>query len=1180
MSRFTFPALRVVLLATGLLLSSLLAHAQYRASIQGVVTDPQGAVVPGATITLTDRDVNRTLTATSDAGGVYNFNALPPDHYSLTVEKTGFKKKVLDNVSIIAEQANALNIQLEIGAAGETVTVNASETPLIDTETAQVTGTVTANDVQKLPSFNRDPFQLVQLAPGMFGDGSQSGGGGSAQLPGTNSTASGATDGVFKTENAPQSIANGSRLNANNITLDGVGITSVSWGGAAVVTPNEDSVKEIKVVTNSYDAENGRFAGAQIQVISQSGTNNYHGSFFFKVDRPGLNSFQSYSGSANAPASPLRNTSRFNQFGGSVGGPILKDKLFGFFAYETIRNHSESTGTGWYETPALLQLAPAGSLAARYAAYPGEAASYSSVIDTTCAAVGLVEGTNCHQITGQGANDGLNIGTPLNPTLFPLGTLDPSFAGHLSPGLGGDGTGGPENLGTVADIALLNTIGPNTNINQQFNGRVDFQATRNDLLAFNIYRVPVTNTSFNGDRPANLFHHHAINEAETALWDRTFSPTLINELRVNAAGWRWNELADNPQIPLGLPQTSFIGDQANGGQIGTVCPGCNGPGGPAGSIFNQWTYNLKDVVTKVHGSHSLKFGGEVTELHFVQDAPWSARPSWGFDNYWDFLNDAPVYENGTFNPTNGIPTDVRKDSREHILGFFAQDDWKVKPNFTLNLGLRWEYFSPLTYIHNQLATVVLGTGSDALTGMSVRTGGSLYTASKHDFGPQVGFAWSPNRLGRNLVLRGGFGIGYTGEEEAITLNGWPNIPFTDGGDTLLGSNIVYDFPSNAHQYSPYPANPNTILTFGSNNIPTAGAPVGVTAFPANYPTSYMYRYSLEGQYDFGSNWVGTFGYQGSVGRNLTRQENLNEIYGAQGIALNPMINNVDYYAQDAKSHNNALLTELNHRFSHSYEMDVQYRLARSMDNQSQPYGISYFQWNPNADWGPSDYDVTHAFKFYSIYSPTFFHGDRGWLEKLAGGWSFSEILNWHSGFPWTPVFGSTCNLVYAGGACQNGSTSWLFPAQYLGGAGHSFSNANFMSPGGNFPKGGLAYFTAPTFTSCTATFPATCPAPPQVPGIGRNSFRGPRYFDLDFALSKSFGLPTMRVLGEGAKIEFRLDAYNLLNSLNLGNGGGTSNCGVLDNVVTDPTFGQVVPNCGQNGALGSRTVEMQARFNF
>ncbi len=1189
MSRSTSSVLRTVSIAVCIVLSTVMAHAQYRASIQGVVTDAQGAVVPGATLTLTDKDNNHRLTAATNDGGIYNFSALPPDHYSLTVEKTGFKKKVLDNLGVIAEQANAINVELEVGAGNETVTVSGTEVPLIDTETAQVSGTVTSQEIQKLPSFGRDVFQLLQLAPGVFGDGAQQQGGGTNSLPGSNNSGSGATSGPFQTENQPQVVANGSRLNANNITLDGVGITSVSWGGAAIVTPNEDSVKEVKVVSNNYDAENGRFAGAQIQVISQNGTNDIHGSFFFKADRPGLNSYQAWTGTAGETDTPQRNNSRFNDWGGSVGGPIIKNKLFGFFSYERIKNTGTVTGQQWFETPQLLASAPSGSLASRYGAYPGESPAISGVVDQTCGSIGLidastaitliadgtpnVQGANCAQIPGKG----LDVGSPLASA---LGTMDPSQFGQTTdpvtgktyylPGLGGNGTGSPANLDGAADIMDANTIGPNDNTNQQFNGRVDYNATNKDLVAVSLYRVPVSTLSYNGFRSANLFHHKATNEAETALWDHTFSSSLLNELRVNAAGWRWNELADNPQIPLGLPQTAYIGDPNNGNNIGTVCPGCNGPGGPAGSIFDQWTYNLKDVVSKVQGSHTLKFGGEVTELHFVQDAPWSARPNWGFNNYWDFLNDAPSKEIGTFNPTNGEPTDVRKDSRSHILGLFAQDDWKLRPNLTVNLGLRWEYFSPLSFINNQLATVVLGAGANALTGMSIRTGGSLYAASKHDFGPQLGFAWSPRSLGSHelnnkLVIRGGIGMGYTGEEEAITLNGWPNIPFTDGGDTLLGSNIVYDFPSNPHQFLPYPANPNTILTFGTNNIPTQGAPVGVTAFPANYPTSYSYRYSLEAQYDLGNQWVATLGYQGSAAHHLTRQYNLNEVYGAQGLALNMMINDVDYYAQDGNAHSNALLLELAHHFARSFEMDTEYRYAKSMDNGSQPYNVSNFQWTSGGDFGPSDYDVTHAFKMYGIYSPTLFHGERGWLEKVAGGWSFSGIFNAHSGFPWTPVFNSTCNLIYSNGSCSNGSNSQLLPAAYLGGAKQSYTNYTFLSQNGNFPNGGSAYFTAPTFTSCAAVFPATCPGTPQAPGIGRNSFRGPRYFDVDFTLSKSFGLPTLPVVGEGAKIEFRMNAYNLLNSLNLNN---------MDNVVTDPHFGQAT------GALGSRTVEMQARFNF
>ena len=210
MSRSTSSVLRTVSIAVCIVLSTVMAHAQYRASIQGVVTDAQGAVVPGATLTLTDKDNNHRLTAATNDGGIYNFSALPPDHYSLTVEKTGFKKKVLDNLGVIAEQANAINVELEVGAGNETVTVSGTEVPLIDTETAQVSGTVTSQEIQKLPSFGRDVFQLLQLAPGVFGDGAQQQGGGTNSLPGSNNSGSGATSGPFQTENQPQVVANGS----------------------------------------------------------------------------------------------------------------------------------------------------------------------------------------------------------------------------------------------------------------------------------------------------------------------------------------------------------------------------------------------------------------------------------------------------------------------------------------------------------------------------------------------------------------------------------------------------------------------------------------------------------------------------------------------------------------------------------------------------------------------------------------------------------------------------------------------------------------------------------------------------------------------------------------------------------------------------------------------------------
>src|SRR5258708_11710676 len=270
---------------------ALPTYAQYRASIQGVVTDPDGATVSGATLTLTNLETNQKLTATTDGNGIYNFNALPPSKYSLTAEKTGFKKKVLENVGVIPEQANALNVQLEIGQVTEGIAVVGDSTQLIDTETASVNGVVSANQIQHMPSFGRDVLKLAQLAPGSFADGSQGQGGNGFNLPGTQTGggASGGNNGIFKTENGAQVIANGQQSENNGISIDGISTTSSVWGGSTVITPSEDSIDSVKVVSNSYDAADGRFTGAQIQIISNSGTNDFHGSLFLTTHHPNLN---------------------------------------------------------------------------------------------------------------------------------------------------------------------------------------------------------------------------------------------------------------------------------------------------------------------------------------------------------------------------------------------------------------------------------------------------------------------------------------------------------------------------------------------------------------------------------------------------------------------------------------------------------------------------------------------------------------------------------------------------------------------------------------------------------------------------------------------------------------------------------------------------------------------------
>src|ERR1700730_9456342 len=375
-------SLRSMLVLASISFFVLAAHAQYRASIQGVVTDPQGNAVSGATVTLKNMETNQASTATTNDSGVYNFNGLPPSKYSITVESTGFKQKVLVDVGVIAEQANAVNIQLEIGQVTDSVTVNGDSTPLIDTETSNISGTVTGREFQTLPSFGRDPFQLLQLAPGAFGNGAQASGGGTGNLPGTTIGGTGGTDGVFKIENGGKITANSERNGENKYKIDSVSTTSVIWGGTSVITPNEDSIKEVKIITDNYDAENGRYRGAQVQVISQNGTNQYHGSLYFKAHRPGLDAFTKYNGYNNKN---VRDSSRFNDWGGSAGGPIIKNHLFIFFSYETLSDNArQGTGGNFYETSQYRGLSAAPN-ASKFLSFPGVAPSGGTFVEKTCA---------------------------------------------------------------------------------------------------------------------------------------------------------------------------------------------------------------------------------------------------------------------------------------------------------------------------------------------------------------------------------------------------------------------------------------------------------------------------------------------------------------------------------------------------------------------------------------------------------------------------------------------------------------------------------------------------------------------------------------------------------------------------------------------------------------------------
>ena len=642
-------------------------------------------------------------------------------------------------------------------------------------------------------------------------------------------------------------------------------------------------------------------------------------------------------------------------------------------------------------------------LRAKYLSVPGSSVNANGVVPQTCANIGLTQGVNCAQVAG-----GLDVGSPLTNG---RGLQDPTYGGSANtPGVG-------NGLDGIPDIALFNTVNPTNTTQSQFNGRVDANISEKDRLAFAIYWVPVSTTDYNGPvRAQNLWHHDAVNDAFSIIWDHTFSPTLLNQARANAAGWRWNEVNTNPQAPFGLPQ-------GNINDIGTAT-NFNFFGAPGPSILNQWTYTYSDVLTKVLGRHNVKAGAEFTRLQYLNENIYGARPQFSFNNLWDFANDAPYQETGSFDSTTGIPSPNRQDDRQNLLGIFVQDDFKLRPNLTINVGLRWSYFGSLYTKQDNLDVLQLGAGSSALTGMNIRVGGHLADPQKTNFGPTVGFAWSPTMFDNKLVFRGGFGMAFNQNEIAITASSFgnpPNVvaptftcsyPYTTNPN-CAGTGILYETAADVNSIFGYAPNSATVTTFGSNNLPTSGA-TGVIGFPQNQQAITNYHYSLDMQYQLPFDSVMFLGYQGNLTRHLLIQENYNVVAAAAGYAFNPLINRVGFWTNSGNANYNAMIASLNHNFSHNFQLAAQYTWSKAMDENSGPYYEDPYPYDIHAAYGRAAYNVANAFKVWGLWQPVIFKGAHNWAEKIVGGWSLSGIWNLHSGFPWDPTYNTVGGVYYSG----------------------------------------------------------------------------------------------------------------------------------------------------------------------
>jgi hypothetical protein len=582
----------------------------------------------------------------------------------------------------------------------------------------------------------------------------------------------------------------------------------------------------------------------------------------------------------------------------------------------------------------------------------------------------------------------------------------------------------------------------------------------------------------------------------------------------------------------------------------------SGPNTPAD--FAENTFEIRDTANKALGRHAIKFGGEFTREQNNDDLAGGDRPAYAFAGPWNLVNNTPIFEGVHINPNTGGLATTQRYYRTSDDGLFIQDDFKLRPNLTLNLGLRYEYFSPMTEAHGQLSNLFVGSNlNTGLLTASAQHVRQFYRPDRNNFAPRLGFAWSPGMLDNKTVVRGGFGVAYDRVYEALFIPSRENPP---GGDIFFGlccgtastefgtpydNNLIVLGTSSNSIYG-YPVSPNltTLMPLGPNNLPAPGATFGsieIYGAPQNFPNPYVLLYSLDVQQELPAKFVFDIGYQGSETRKEIRLLNQNFIYNQ----VNPAVFAIYFPTPDINGNYNALLVNLRRTVA-NWQFAFNYRWSKSMDELSYAGpGFTTNQTYPRdlkAEYGPSDFDTTNYANLAITYQTPVFGKHSGLISEALGGWELSGIFTANSGLPWTPMTTQTCLQVASQCLSPYRPSAVLKPPVYS----NSFSALTI--PGRNFPGGGAAYY------DLTPGFPA----------VGRNSLRGPGFHSIDMSIGKNFRIT------EGVSFEARANAFNVFNITNL----SPFNFGDANTIINNPLFGQALT------ATAGRVLELEGRIRF
>lgn len=1043
------------LLAVCVLFAASAAYGQFTSGFTGTVSDPSSRVIPNAKVTVTDQATNVVHRTVSTTTGAFRVAALPQGLYRIEVTSPGFKPWIQAGIQLKASQVVTVYPVLSLAAETTTVEVK-SGLAEVQIDKANTSRQLSEATIQDAPLLGRNVYtSMVELAPGVTGSGMPSGG---ATGSGSNSNDS------FEQEPAYQLNGSGQRQEDNEYDVDGATVDSASRGGVVNLTPEPDFVQSMRVSGVTFSASKGRTSGAYVQVFTKQGTNQVHGS---------LSEFHTDSALSSRTVfqQSVPSFTR-NEFGGTLGGPIIKNRLFAFGGIFFLRSDNVQSGLATVETPQFSQFVEN--------TFPNNIAS----VFFKDAPPGEVPTQNI-----------LTVGQleKLTPGAFPA----PMF---------------PSNLPAVGTTAINLAIPHNA---YQWHARVDYNFNQyKDRLFFDWFRTWDDTTQFDA-RPIYRVVLPNGGIYGKADWTHTFSPTILNEASftgVRAAG-------DNPgtQNYKQLPNVNITGVWG----------------------FNQWgaagwvhdNYNWHDMLTWTHGSHTIETGIDVDRHH--DDDNFNTpllRPTFGFANLLDFAQDLPFSQSGpsVTVATKSLASDLYQVIRTLETAAYVQDDWKVTPHFTLNLGLRYTYFGHLGTQRNTRTPFPLftpGTGSDfaeqvADGTMAVRGGTSSYMTNNvlSGWGPRIGFGWDIFGNGKTS-LRGGYGIFYNTIADGSFSFAVRNPPPTWASPSF---NIFehqafsYALGNSTGQVWPLPPGLNFTLNpaGGLAGIPVESYGVSPVLDP---PRTQVWMLSL--QRALGKGLMVEADYNASHSDNLFTQTDVNRFPGDLIInhgtltRLNPNFGPIVFGRDIGVADGQLGSAMVRKDFTHSWSLAGIFTYGKSTDDlSSDDNGTGNSEavidaLDVNAQHGLSDFDVAKRFTLDSVVIVPV-PWKEGLLHRVLGDWRMSNIVVLQSGLPYT---------VY---------TSAPFPTGDFNADGYDYDTPNTPSFGNNIPTN-RSDFIRGVFGA--SSFPLPTPGTPG--NLGRNTFIGPGLANVNTELAKGFTIPWFT--REGATFEIRADFFNLFNRVNL-----------------------------------------------